>query len=84
MTPVFKKEDISLLMKYRPVIVLLAVSKSYERIMQKQILECIGKHISPHLCGYGKGCSTKTGLISTLENWKLSIVIVIKVLQVEY
>ena len=73
-TPVFKKEDISLLMKYRPVSVLLAVSKIYERIMQKQILEYISKHISPHLCGYRKGYSTKTGLIFTLEKWKLSIV----------
>ena len=34
-TPVFKKEDASLLKNYRPVIVLSVVSKTYERIMQK-------------------------------------------------
>ena len=40
-TPVFKKKDASLLKNYRPV------SKIYERIMQKQILEYIDKHLSP-------------------------------------
>ena len=41
--------------------------------MQKQILEYIDKHLSPHLCGYRKGYSTQTALISMLEKWKLSI-----------
>ena len=72
-TPVFKKEDASLLKNYRPVSVLPVVSKIYERIMQKQILEYIDKHLSPHLCGYRKGCSTQTALIPMLEKWKLSI-----------
>ena len=39
MTPVFKKEDASLLKNYGPVSVLPVVSKIYERIMEKQILE---------------------------------------------
>ena len=41
--------------------------------MQKQILEYIDKHLSPNLCGYRKGYSTQTVLISMLEKWKLSI-----------
>ena len=49
-----------------------AVSKIYERIMQKQILEYIDKHLSPHLCGYRNGYSTQTALISMLQQWKLS------------
>ena len=65
-TPVFKKEDASLLKNYRPVSVLPVVSKIYERIMQKQILEYIDKHLSPHLCGYRKGYSTQTALISII------------------
>ena len=36
-TPVFKKEDASLLKNYRPVSVLPVVPKIYERIMEKQI-----------------------------------------------
>ena len=72
-TPVLKKEDASLLKNYRPVSVLQVVSKIYERIMQKQILEYIDKHLSPHLCGYRKGYSTQTALMFMLEKWKLSI-----------
>ena len=45
MTPVFKKEDVSLLKNYRPLNVLSLVSKIYERIMQKQISEYIQKSI---------------------------------------
>ena len=39
--------------------------------MQKQTLD-IDKHLSPDLCGYKKGYSTQTALISMLEKWKLS------------
>ena len=66
-TPVFKKEDASWLQNCRPVSVLPEVSKIYERIMQKQILEYVDNHLSPHLCGYRKGYSTQTALISMLE-----------------
>ena len=41
--------------------------------MQKPILEYIDKHLSPHLCGYRKGYSTQTALLSMLKKWKLSI-----------
>ena len=71
-TPVFKKEDASLLENYRPVSVLPLVSEICERIMEKQILEYIDKHLSPHLDI--KNCySVKTTLTSILEKWKLSI-----------
>ena len=72
-TPVFKKEDASLLKNYRPVSVLPVVSKIYERIMQKRILEYIDKHLSPQLRGYRKKYSTQMTLISMLEKLKLSI-----------
>ena len=51
MTSVFKKEDVFLLKSYRPVSVLHVVSKIYERVIQKQILEYVDKHLSPHTCG---------------------------------
>ena len=41
--------------------------------MQKQILEYIDKHLSTHSCGYRKGYSTQTALISMLEKWKFSL-----------
>ena len=49
-TPVFKKENASLLKNYRPISVLPVVFTICDRIMQKQILEYIDKHLSPHLC----------------------------------
>ena len=54
-TPVFKKEDASLLKNHRPVSILPVVSKMYERIMHKQILEYMGNYLSPHLRGYREG-----------------------------
>ena len=71
MTPISVKEDASLLKNYSPASFLPTVSKTYEKIMQKQVLEYIGKHLSPHICGYRKEYSTKTALISILEKWKL-------------
>ena len=67
MIPVFKKEDASLLKNYRPVSALPVVSEIYERIMYKQILDYIGKHLSSQICGYRKGCKTQTALIPMHE-----------------
>ena len=66
-----KKENASLSKNYRLVNVLLVVSKFFERIMQKQILEYIDKHLSSHLCEYRKWCSTQTAVMSMLEKSKL-------------
>ena len=71
--PVFKKEYASLLKNYRPLSVRSVVAKIYERTIQKQILDYIGKLLSPHLCKYRKGYTTQTALISMLEKLKLSI-----------
>ena len=46
-TPVLKKENVSLLKNYTPVSVLLLVSRISERVTQKQILEYIDKQVSP-------------------------------------
>ena len=43
MSPIFKKKDKTFVENYRPVIVLPTVSKIFERIMQKQISDYIGK-----------------------------------------
>ena len=72
-TPVFKK-DASLWKNYRPVSVLIVVSKIYETIMQKHILEYIDKDLSPRLVDIEKVTySTLTTLIPMLEKWKLSL-----------
>ena len=61
-TPIFEKKDETFFENYRPVSILPTVSKIFERIMQKQIIDYIGKFLSPFLCGYGKGFSTQYAL----------------------
>ena len=41
--------------------------------MQKQIATHIEDYLSPYLCGYRKGYSTQTALISMIEKWKASL-----------
>ena len=69
-TPIFKKGDPTSVKNYRPVSVLPNVSKFFERIMLKQILEQMNKYLSQNLCGYRKGFSTQTALTMLLEKWK--------------
>ena len=72
-TPIFKKEDATLPKNYRPVSVLPSVSKVFERIMQKQLLQYIETFLSPYMCGYRKGFSAQMALISLLEKWKTAL-----------
>ena len=39
--------------------------------MQKQLNHHINHFLSPFLCGYRKGCSSQTALLSLIENWKM-------------
>ena len=68
-TPVFKKGDPTSVKNYRPVSVLPNVSKVFERIMLKQILEQMNKYLSQNLCGYRKGFSMQTALTMLPEKW---------------
>ena len=72
-TRIFKKKDKTFVENYRPASVLPTVSKIFERIMQKQITDYIGKFISPFLCGYRKGFSTQYALLSLIERWRLCL-----------
>ena len=72
-TPTFKKDDATSVKNYRPVSVLPAVSKIYERLIQKQIVGHIDKYLSPYMCGYRKGFNAQHALISLIEKWKKSL-----------
>ena len=50
-SPIFKKKDQTFAENYRPVNVLITVSKEFERIIQKQISDYIGKFLFPFLYG---------------------------------
>ena len=68
--PVFKRGDSTSVKNDRPVSVLPNVSKDFERIMLKQILDQINKHLSQNFCGYRKGFITQTAPTMLLEKWK--------------
>ena len=69
MSPIFTKKDKTFVENYRPASVLPTVSKIFERIMQKQISDYIGKFLSQFLCGYRKGFSTQ----HALQRWKFCL-----------
>ena len=58
-TPIHKKEARTKKDNYRPISILPAVSKIFEKNMFDQISSYIEKHLSPYLCGFRKGYSTQ-------------------------
>ena len=53
LTPVYKADDTTDKRNYRPISLLSAVSKVFEKIMQKQMGDYMQNLLSPFLCGYG-------------------------------
>ena len=72
-TPFFNEEDKNLAKNYRPVSVLPTLSKVFEKIMQKRVINHVNTFLSPYLYGYKKGFSTQYALLSLLEKWKKTI-----------
>ena len=68
--PVFKKDDPLKSKNYRPISVLPAVSKIFERLLYEQVSQHINQFLSPYLCGYRKGYSTQQALLSLIEKWR--------------
>ena len=58
-TPTYKKDDRTDKTNYRPICILLAISKVFERSIYDHIFEYINKYVSPYLCGLRKGYSTQ-------------------------
>ena len=69
-TPIFKKNDDLDNEDYKPVSVLLHVSKVIERIMYIQIENFIEDNLSKLLRGFRKNHSTHNCLVNILEKWK--------------
>ena len=54
-TPVHKMGEMICQKNYRPVSILPALSKIYEKVMQGQMNSFIEKYLSPFMCCYRKG-----------------------------
>ena len=66
-TSIFKKEDPINKENYRLVSALPNISKSFEKLWQKQMNDYINNFLSPYLCGYRKGFSTQLAPLSSTE-----------------
>ena len=71
-TPVFKSLQNTVKKNYRPITVLVVVSKIFERIMDKQINDYIEKFLSKYLCGYRKEYNCQIAMVSMIERMKMS------------
>ena len=69
-TPLHKKLETINKENYRPVSLLPVVSKLFERIMQKQMVNYVEEFLSPYLCGYRKGFNAQYALVAMVERWK--------------
>ena len=66
-TSLFKNGDAFAKSNYRPITVLPAISKIYERIFSGQISHYMENILSPYLCAYRKGYSTQHALLRLIE-----------------
>ena len=68
--PVFKKEDQNDKTNYRQINLLPLISKIFEKFLYQQIKDFSNKILSPKLCVFTKGYSTKHALLNLLKNWQ--------------
>ena len=72
-TPVYKKGEKTDKQNYRPVSILSAFSKIFERLIYEDLNLYINNKLSPYLCGFRKGYNTQNCLIIMLEKWKKAL-----------
>ena len=72
-TALFKNNDLFHKKNYRPITVLLSVSKVFERLLANQMLPSVNKFLSPKICGYRQGYNTQDALLKFLETCKKTL-----------
>ena len=69
----FNKGDTMCKENYRPISLLLAISKLFERLIYNQLYDYMGQFFSPLLGGFRQGYSTQHILLNFLQHCKNSI-----------
>ncbi len=69
-SPVFKKGDKLSKSNYRPITILSALSKVFERLIADQLGTFMNDKLSDFLCGFRKGYSSEDALLRLIENWR--------------
>ena len=70
LSPLFKNDDSNYKGNFRPISVLPAASKVYERLLKDQICPYFQDKLSEILYGFREGYSTQHALIRLIEKWK--------------
>ena len=73
LTPVFKKDEDTRKENYRPVSVLTALSKVYEKVMYDQLYNTFCDHLSQNLSGFLKNHLCCTALLKMTEDRRRSL-----------
>ena len=68
-SPVHKKDETTNKENYRPVSVLLLISKIFEWIILDQLSEYLEKYLN-NTCGFRKAHSTQHALFKLLQAWE--------------
>ena len=71
--PTFNKDDRSDNENYRPISLLPAVSKIYEKDLNDQLNGYFDSIFPPIQCGYRKGNNTQNCLLILLQRWRKSL-----------
>ena len=66
-SPIFKDHDKHIKRNYRPVSILPALSKIFERLMSYQVNDYMNDKLSIFLCGFRKGMSAQNCLLFMIE-----------------
>ena len=69
----FKKDDAFCKKNYRPITVLPATSKIFERLLYDQVMPFAANFLSSLLCGFRKGYNTQHALLRFLESCKMTL-----------
>ena len=69
-SPVFKKGDRLDKANYRPVSILSALSKIFERLIFSQVNNFMDPKLSIYQCGFRKGTNAQNCILLMLEKWK--------------
>ena len=69
-SPIFKTGDRLVRSNYRPVSILPAISKIFERLYYNQINEYIDPFLSIYQCGFRKNMNAQNYLLFLIEKWK--------------
>ena len=69
-SPIFKKDDNMNKVNFRPVSILVCISKIYERVYSDQITNFFNDILSASLSAFRKSFSCETVLVRLVEDWK--------------